>query len=75
MTTLIATIIALSTIATLIHLVVPPLIRFSSPAFAPLMFPSALVMALGWIAMTLWPVVEMWRLPRRRLIDTAAERE
>ena len=50
-----------TTVATFLHVVTPPLIRFASPGFSAVMFPSAVVMSLGWLALTLWPLVEMWR--------------
>ena len=31
--------------------------------WAALMFPSAAVMAAGWVKMTLWPLYELWRTP------------
>lgn len=45
--------------ATLLHLVVPPLLLVSAK-FAPLMFPSAVAMTITWVYLTLWPVYEMW---------------
>lgn len=59
-----AAIIGLATVATLLHVLLPPLIRFVSPAFSALFFPSALVMAITWTFMTLEPVFEMWRPAR-----------
>jgi hypothetical protein len=56
-----AAIIGVSTVATLFHVLLPPLIRFVSPGFAPLFFPSALLMAVSWTFMTVEPVIEMWR--------------
>lgn len=53
--------IGLTTAATLVHLVLPPLIRFASPEAACLMLPSAIAMGAGWIVLTIWPVAEMWR--------------
>ncbi len=47
--------------STLLHLFAPILIRFASPIFAHLVFPSALMMAMTWIYLTTWPVYEMWR--------------
>lgn len=62
-----ATIVATAWLATLAHLLAPPLIRFASPRFAGLMFPSAIAMAATWTLLTVWPVVEMWRLPARKI--------
>lgn len=53
--------IGIGTFATFVHLVVPPLIRFASPSFAHLMFPSAIAMGVPWVYMTVRPVWEMWR--------------
>ena len=47
--------------STLLHLLLPPLIRFSSPAFASLFAPSAVIMTLSWVVLLVWPVIEMWR--------------
>lgn len=53
-------------LATLLHLLSPPLIRFVSPGFAQLMFPSALAMGVTWLWMSAHPLVEMWlRFPER----------
>jgi hypothetical protein len=57
-----AWIIALSAAATLVHIAAPPLVRFASAAFAPLMFPSAALMATGLCYMILRPTWEMWTL-------------
>lgn len=54
--------IGLASASTLVHLVTPPLIRFASPVFAALMFPSAALMGTTWLYMTISPVVQMWRL-------------
>jgi hypothetical protein len=54
-------ILIIGSLATLLHILVPPLIRFTSPHFAALMFPSALIMGLTWLVMTAWPLWEMWR--------------
>jgi hypothetical protein len=59
-----AAIIAFSTATTLLHVVLPPLVRFVSPGFAVLFFPSAAAMALTWTFMTVAPIWEMWRPPR-----------
>lgn len=61
-----AAVIGIGSVATLVHVCMPPLVRLVSPAFAPLMFPSAALMGLTWLVMTVWPVVEMWRLPSPR---------
>ena len=55
------TVIIVAHLATFIHILVPPLVRFLSPGFAFLMFPSAVVMGLSWFYLTVWPVWEMWR--------------
>lgn len=55
--------ILLGGLATLVHVLVPVLVRFVSPGFAGLMGPSALLLGLTWVLMTLHPVWEMWRLP------------
>lgn len=60
-----AWLLALTSVATLLHLLAPPLVRFASPSFAALVFPSALLMGLLWTFLTAWPVVEMWRPPGR----------
>ena len=54
---------AVASLATLVHLAMPPLIRLASPSFAAGMFPSAIVMGTTWLFMTLWPIGEMWRRP------------
>ena len=51
-------------LSTLFHLLVPPLIRFASPAFAVAMAPSGIALAVFWTVLTAWPIVEMWRPPR-----------
>lgn len=59
-------VIVIGSAATMAHLLVPPAIRFVSPAFAVLMFPSALIMTITWLWMIGQPLVEMWvRVPRR----------
>lgn len=50
-------------LATLVHVLTPVLIRFASPSFAGLMGPSAVLLGLTWLLMTVHPVWEMWRLP------------
>ncbi|MCK6549110.1 hypothetical protein L6R52_24920 [Myxococcota bacterium] len=60
-----AWIIAIASVSTLVHVAMPPLVRLASPALAPLMFPSALLMGLTWLFMTLWPIGEMWRAPTK----------
>lgn len=50
-------------LATVVHVLVPVLIRFVSPAFAGLMGASALLLGITWLVMTVHPVWEMWRLP------------
>ncbi len=56
-----AWIIGIASVATLVHMVVPPLIRFVSPSFGGLMFPSALLLGATWCYMSVQPMVEMWR--------------
>jgi hypothetical protein len=51
----------LAALATFAHLLVPPLVRFASPAFALLMFPTGLVLTVAWTFLTAWPIFEMWR--------------
>jgi hypothetical protein len=63
-----ASIIALASLATFVHIALPPLIRFAHPSLAALLFPSALAMGVLWTYMTFVPVYEMWRFasyPRR----------
>ncbi len=55
--------IVVSGVATLVHVLAPVLIRFVSDAMAGLMGPSAVLLGLTWLIMTLQPVWEMWRLP------------
>ena len=54
--------IGIASLSTMIHLLTPPLIRFASPSFAFLMFPSAIAMTATWLYMTVSPVAQMWRL-------------
>jgi hypothetical protein len=60
-----AWVIGVGSVATLLHVLLPPLIRFVSVRFAPAMFPSAAVMGVTWVWMTAWPIYEMWRVPLR----------
>lgn len=53
-------VIALASLATLVHLAAPPLIRFVSGHFSVLMFPSAALMGGSWIYMTVQPIAQMW---------------
>jgi hypothetical protein len=53
--------LAIASSSTLLHILVPPLVRFVSPAWAVAMFPSAVVMGVLWMFLTAWPVFEMWR--------------
>jgi hypothetical protein len=55
-------VIGVASASTLIHLLTPPLIRFASPSFAFLMFPSAIFMTATWLYMTSSPVIQMWGL-------------
>lgn len=59
-----AKIIAFATLATLLHVMLPPLVRFASSKLSVLFFPSALAVALSWTYMTVQPIWEMWRPPR-----------
>ncbi len=60
--------------STLIHLLAPILIRFASPVFAHLVFPSALMMSVTWIYLTAWPVYEMWRpVPSEKSIRSSTQ--
>jgi hypothetical protein len=54
-------VIAIGSIATLLHILCPPLIRFVSGSFGALMFPSAALMSASWVVMTVQPIYEMWR--------------
>ncbi len=55
--------VAASGLATLVHVLTPVLIRFVSPGLAVLMGPSALLLGITWLFMTVNPVWEMWRAP------------
>jgi hypothetical protein len=57
-------ILVTASVTTLLHLLAPPLIRFVSPHFAALVFPTAVLMLLSWTLMTAWPLWEMWRPAR-----------
>ncbi len=52
--------IGAATVTTFVHLVTPVLVRFASPGFAFLMFPSAVLMGVAWLYLTARPVFEMW---------------
>jgi hypothetical protein len=52
--------IGLASASTLVHVMTPPLVRFASPSFAFLMFPSAISMSATWLYMTASPVIQMW---------------
>ncbi|MDP2340719.1 MAG: hypothetical protein Q8O67_07170 [Deltaproteobacteria bacterium] len=56
----IAVLVTAST-STLLHMLLPPLVRFSSAAFAGLFGPSAIVMSAAWLLLIVWPLIEMWR--------------
>ncbi len=47
--------------STLVHLLLPPLVRFSSPGFGVLFGPSAVLMSAAWLVLLVWPLIEMWR--------------
>jgi hypothetical protein len=55
-------VIGVGSASTLLHLLLPPMIRFASPATAGLMFPSAVVMTIAWLYMTMSPLAQMWML-------------
>ncbi len=61
-------VIILASTSTLLHLCLPPLVRFSGDAggatWAALFLPSAVVMALTWAVMLVQPLVQLW-LPTR----------
>ncbi len=50
-------------VALLLHLLAPLGVRLVSPAFAVLVFPSALLTGLSFLVLTAWPLMEMWRRP------------
>ncbi len=56
-----AAVIVFATLATLLHLLAPLLVRFGGASFGGLMPLSALLAALGWLPMCAWPLWEMWR--------------
>lgn len=58
--------------ATLLHLLLPPLVRFSSTGFAALFAPSAIVMSAAWVVLLVWPLVEMWRPSSLSSSETSA---
>ena len=63
-------VIVVASVSTLLHLCLPPLIRFSAPSlatlWASLFGPSAIAMALSWAIMLIKPIWELWRpLPPR----------
>ncbi len=61
-------IIVLASTSTLLHLCLPPLVRFSGDGaahvWASLFLPSAIVMALTWGVMLVQPLVQLWLPPR-----------
>jgi hypothetical protein len=59
-----ASIILVATIATMLHVLLPPLIRFSSAKWSVLFAPSAFAMSATWVFMTIEPIWEMWRPSR-----------
>ena len=54
-------VIAIGSLATLFHLVGPPLVRFVSSSFSLLFIVSAILMTLTWALMLTAPLIEMWR--------------
>lgn len=56
-----ATIIAAGSIATLLHLLAPVAVRALSPAWAWLFAPSAVVMLITWLWMSIKPLIDLWR--------------
>lgn len=53
-------VLLLASTSTLLHLLLPPLVRFASAGFALLFAPSAIVMCTTWVVLLAWPLVEMW---------------
>lgn len=49
-----------ASVATLLHLLAPLLVRFSGPGWGWLMPVSVVGAALGWLPMVVWPLWEMW---------------
>ena len=54
-------IIAVSSVATFVHLLAPLLVRFVGPQWGWLMPVSVVGAAVGWLPMLVWPLWEMWR--------------
>ncbi len=54
-------IIAVSSVATFVHLLAPLLVRFVGPQWGWLMPVSVVGAAVGWLPMLLWPLWEMWK--------------
>lgn len=54
-------VIAVSSVATFVHLLAPLLVRFVGPQWGWLMPVSVVGAAVGWLPMLLWPLWEMWR--------------
>lgn len=64
-------VITVASVATLVHLIAPLLVRFGGPQWSALMPISVLAASIGWLPMTVWPLWEMWtRLPQRVERDT-----
>lgn len=70
--TKVATLLLAST-STLLHLLLPPLVRFASAGFAILFAPSAIVMCTTWVVLLLWPLVEMWWPTKDNAKDSARD--
>ncbi|HSI03553.1 MAG: hypothetical protein ACAI38_01635 [Myxococcota bacterium] len=52
--------LGLATVATLLHLLAPVLVRFAGAGASVLVFPSALLMAGLWLVLTIYPIFAMW---------------
>lgn len=53
-------VLLVSSTSTLLHLLLPPLVRFASPSWAVLFAPTAIAMAVTWLLLLIWPLIEMW---------------
>lgn len=59
-----AGVLVIASLATLLHLLAPLLVRFGGAGFGPIMPLSALLAAAGWLPMCAWPLWELWRPSR-----------
>jgi hypothetical protein len=66
-------VIAVSSVATFVHLLAPLLVRFVGVGWGWLMPVSVVVAALGWLPMLVWPLWEMWRPMPASRPEAAAE--